>query len=53
MDQFVPMKDALFDLQLRTEKKDWLFYHCSEWVVKDLSIKTIEIKCDNYKKQSK
>ena len=52
LDHFVPMEGAPFVQQLRTEKTDWICCQCSEWVYKDHSIKTIQIKCDNCKEQS-
>jgi len=50
-DHFVSMESVLFVQQLRTEKTDWKFCQCTEWVCKDHSIKTVQTKCDNCKKQ--
>jgi len=36
----------------KDRKTDWKCCQCSEWVYKDHSIKTIHIKCDNWKEQS-
>ena len=31
---------------------DWKCCQCSEWVCKNHCIKTVQIKCDNFKEQS-
>jgi len=47
------MVGALFFPKAKDSKTDWKCCQCSKWVCKDHSvIKTIQVKCDNFKDQS-
>jgi len=64
----VPCKQPAFSTTVRKDRRwhgrcyihptakhretDWKSCHCSEWVCKDYSIKTLQITCNNCKEQS-